>query len=268
MFIARSMGAIFVNALVAELGGGVDAASVAVVHDGSFVIGTVAGFGTVRAGARLPAAYQPAANVPGGAIIVSVGGSDTVASLRSLGRGASLLVTSFVGSGAGFPSGVVGPVAVIVILMILVALLVVYVVVQCDLQRLLCCFDRAVAALEREDFDVSIPPGNDDELGRLARSFERMCTVLRVMLVGAEACVSIASELNAAQSLSTVLQHVCTALRKTTGGCVALIVVDHSDMVDAFAVSDGVDVVMDVVELLSGGGSITAALAGEMGAPL
>jgi len=268
VFIARPVNATFVKLLAAELGGGADAASVAVVRDSSFVTGSVAGLGAVQSGARLPAAYGPASSLPGGAIIVSAGGNDTAASLRPLGHGESLLVTSFVGSGSGFLSGVAGPVAVTAILMILVALLVVYVVVQRDLQRPLQRLDRAVAALEREDFDVQIPPGNDDELGRLARSFERMRAALRATLAGAEARAVIASELNAAQPLQTALQRVCSALRTTTGARGALIVVEGSDMADPFAVSDGVDTELDAAALLSGGGPVTAALAAQTGTPL
>jgi diguanylate cyclase (GGDEF)-like protein len=179
----------------------------------------------------------------------------------------SLLATTAVSTSAGSYSTVLGPVAVIAVAMILLAMVVVFVIVQRDLQRPLRRLDRAVAALEREDFDVPIPAGNDDELGRLGRSFERMRRALRATLAGAEARAGIATELNAPQPLQTSLQHVCAALRRTVGARAAIIAVDHSDMADAFAVVDGVDGV-DAERLLAGGGPVSAAHSSETQAPL
>ncbi len=263
IFIARPMRSDFVDRLAADLGGGADATSLALIHGDQFVSGSTAAGGRVAGGARVPAAYAAAAQVAGGAMLTSVGGTDVAVSMRPLAGDIALLVTTAVSSGSDFLSSVVGPVAVIVVAMILIAMIVVFVVVQRDLQRPLRRLDRAVAALELEDFDVPIPRGGDDELGRLGRSFERMRNTMRSTLAAAEARATIAGELNAAQPLQTALQRVCTLLRSTTGAAAALIAVDHSDMSDAFLTSDGIENPdeLDVERLLSGSGPINAALA-------
>ena len=262
VFIARPMQSRFVDTLAADLGGGADEAWLAVIHGDTFVSGATAVGGPVRSGERVPAAYAPASQLPGGAVMSSLGGRDTAASVRPLGDSVALLVTTTVGPTTGLFSSVVGPIAVIAVLMIAVALVIVFAIVQRYLQRPLRRLDRAVAALEREDFDVPIPPGHDDELGRLGRSFERMRETLRASLSGAEARADIATQLNQTQPLQTALQRVCGALRRTTGSGVALIAVEHSDMADAFAVSDGIGIpaAADIAALLRGSGPLGAAL--------
>jgi diguanylate cyclase (GGDEF)-like protein len=266
VFVARPMQSSFVDRLAADLGGGADAAWLAVMRGNTFVSGATARHGEVRTGAPVPAVYTAAMRRSGDAVLASVDGVDIAESVRPLDQGVSLLVTTLVPS-TGFLS-VVGPVALITVLLIVVALVVVFAIVDRDLQRPLRRLDRAVAALEREDFDVPIPPGSDDEVGRLGRSFERMRVALRATLAGAEARAEIVSHLNAAQPLQAALQHVCSALRSTTGARAALIAVDHSDMADAFVTGDGVDESVDAVRLLSSGGPMTAALSLPTATPL
>jgi two-component system, cell cycle response regulator len=267
VFIARPMRADFISRLDADLGGGADAASLALVHDGIYVAGATAATGTVRAGTPVPAAFRSVAERVGRAVITNVNGSDTAVSVRGLDQNVALLITTTVGN-RGFMSSVVGPVAMIAVLMILLALIAVFAIVQRDLQRPLRRLDRAVAALEREDFDVPIPIDRDDELGRLGGSFERMRTTLRATLAGAEARAQIATELNAGQPLQTALQRVCTVLHSTTGARAALLAVDHSDMADAFAVTVGIESAVDAQRLLRGGGPLTAALSLDSATPL
>jgi len=266
-FIARPMTPAFVRELGADLGSGADSASLAVVRDNTFMSGSVAGNGSTQQ-SLLPADLDPAMRNLGGSVLVSVGGSDIAASAVDLGGGVALLVSTPVGGGGAFQSNAVVPVAIIAVAMILIALLVVFVIVQRDLQRPLRRLDRAVAALEREDFDVPIPAGDDDELGRLGRSFERMRATLRASLSGAEARASIAVELATSQPLQSALQRVCDILRETTDSRSAVIVVDHSDMADAYAVCAGVPGDVDAAGLLSGGGPIAAVVDPRSATPL
>jgi diguanylate cyclase (GGDEF)-like protein len=182
------------------------------------------------------------------------------AASASLGNGVSLLVTTFAGSSAGFLSTVVGPVAIIAAVMILLSLLVVFTMVHRDLQRPLRRLDRAVAGLAREDFDVPIPAGGDDELGRLATTFERMRRTLRSTLAGAEARAAIAQQLNAAQPLQTALTTVCDLLRSTTEARSAVFVVAHTDMADAFVTGVGLEAEVPPERLLNGGGALAGAM--------
>jgi diguanylate cyclase (GGDEF)-like protein len=266
-FIARPMNAGFVRQLDANIAGGAEATSLAVVRDGTFMSGTTAGAPPVS-DRLVPAALTPVLRNQGGAVLVRVGDSDVAGSAVDLGGGVVLLVTTPVNSDTGFGSSAVLPVAVIAVAMILVAMLVVYVVVQRDLQRPLRRLDRAVAGLEREDFDVPIPSGGDDELGRLGSSFERMRAAMRATLAGAEARASIAGELNAAQPLQTALERVCALLRSTTGAQAALIAVSHSDMADAFTASAGLESPVEPATVLNGGGPVSAVLDGDAGTPL
>jgi diguanylate cyclase (GGDEF)-like protein len=269
VFIARPMQQSFVSRLAADLGNGSDAAQIAVVHDK--VIGSdtrLADVG-VRRGDQVPAPLQPALSTPTQSpMLINVGGRTVAAASAPLGGGLSLLVTTFVGPSAGFLSTVVGPVAIIAAVMILVALVVVFTMVQRDLQRPLRRLDRAVAGLAREDFDVPIPAGGDDELGRLATTFEQMRRTLRATLAGAEARAAIAQQLNSAQPLQSAMQSVCELLRTTTDAQSAVFVVSRTDMADPFVTGAGLEREVDVERLLSGSGPLAGAMEMDGTVPL
>ncbi|HZS16012.1 MAG TPA: diguanylate cyclase [Candidatus Dormibacteraeota bacterium] len=261
LFIARPMDGSFVTQLAADLGSGSDAAQLAVLHDTQVSADTTLADVPVRQGQALPSSLMPALSAsPSSPALLTVNGRSVAAATEQLGGGIALLVTAFVGPSSGFLSSVVGPVAIIAAAMILVSLLVVFSMVQRDLQRPLRRLDRAVAGLSREDFDVPIPAGGDDELGRLATTFEQMRRTLRSTLAGAEARAAIAQELNAAQPLQTSLQSVCELIRATTDAQAAVFVVAHSDMADAFVTGSGLEREVDPDRLLSGGGAIAGAM--------
>jgi diguanylate cyclase (GGDEF)-like protein len=268
VFIARPLQQSFLSQLAGDLGTGSDAAQLAVVHGNTVASDSTLADTPVRSGQQLPAVFKPALGAGQNSVILSVGGRNVAAASASLGDGVSLLVTTFVGPSAGFLSTVVGPVAIIAAAMILLSLLVVYTMVQRQLQRPLRRLDRAVAGLAREDFDVPIPAGDDDELGRLATTFERMRRTLRSTLAGAEARVAIGQELNAAQPLHTALQKVCDLARATTDARSAVFVVAHTAMADSFVTGVGLDATVPPERLLSGGGALAGALELDGSTPL
>jgi two-component system, cell cycle response regulator len=261
VFVARPMRHAFVAQLAADLGSGNDAAELAVVQNGLIGSDTTLADMSLHLGDPVPSALRAAlGSGTQNPILASVDGRSVAASSASLGDGLALLVTTSVGPSAGFLSTVVGPVAVIAAAMILVSLLVVFAMVQRDLQRPLRRLDRAVAGLAREEFDVPVPAGGDDELGRLATTFEQMRRTLRATLAGAEARAAIAQELNAAQPLQTSLNSVCELLRETTEAHSVLFVVAQSDMADAFVTGVGLEREVDAERVLGGGGAIAGAL--------
>jgi diguanylate cyclase (GGDEF)-like protein len=260
VFVARPFNLAFLSQLTGSLGSGSDPAQLAIVHGHTAALDSTIADVAVRAGARIPPDLDVAMSFDHGAALATVDGRQLAAASVSLGGGAALLLTTSVGPGAGFLSSVIGPVAVIAAVMILLSLLVVFIMVQRDLQRPLRRLDRAVAGLAREDFDVPVPAGGDDELGRLATTFEQMRRTLRAALSGAEARAAVANELNAAQPLQTALQKVSEVLRATTDANAALVVIAHSDMSDAFVTGAGIQHTVTAELLLSGGGCIAGAL--------
>ncbi|HEV7678582.1 MAG TPA: diguanylate cyclase [Candidatus Dormibacteraeota bacterium] len=260
VFVARPFNLAFLSQLTASLGSGSDPAQLAIVHGHAAAVDSTIADVPLRAGARIPTELDGAVNLDRGSVLSSVGGHEIAAAAVSLGSGVTLLLTTSVGPSAGFLSTVIGPVAVIAAVMILLSLLVVFIMVQRDLQRPLRRLDRAVSGLAREDFDVPVPAGGDDELGRLATTFEQMRRTLRAALSGAEARAAVANELNAAQPLQTALQNVCELLRATTDANAALVVLAHSDMSDAFVTGSGIDHTVTPEQLLTGGGCIAGAL--------
>ncbi|HXA27787.1 MAG TPA: diguanylate cyclase [Candidatus Angelobacter sp.] len=261
VFVARPMQTSFVARLASDLGSGSDAAQIAVVHDQLVGADTqLAGVG-LRRGEQVPSPLQPAlGSSVANPMMLTVNGRGVAAAAAPLGGGLALLVTAYVGPSAGFLSSVIGPVAIIAAVMILLSLVVVFSMVQRDLQRPLRRLDRAVAGLAREDFDVPVPAGGDDELGRLATTFEQMRRTLRATLAGAEARAAIAQELNSAQPLQNALQSVCELLRRTTDANAALYAVAHTDMADAFIAGAGLERDVDPKRLLQGGGALAGAM--------
>jgi diguanylate cyclase (GGDEF)-like protein len=267
-FVARPLSAGFVSQLVANLGTASDSAQLAVVHGKNVVADTTVGERPLHAGDALPSALDSAMSADRSSVIVTLDGNSVAAGGVPMSNGAWLVVASPVGPSAGFLSTVVGPVAIIAAAMILIALVVVFVMVQRDLQRPLRRLDRAVAGLAREDFDVPIPAGGDDELGRLATTFELMRRTLRAALTGAEARAAIATELNASQPLQTGLQKVCELLRASIDARAAVVVIAHSDMTEAFVTGSGTQGDLDADRLITGGGAMAGAMELESTIPL
>ncbi len=267
-FVARPLNAAFVSQLVANLGTASDSAQLAVVHGSSVVADTTIGSTTLHAGDGLPAALTAAMSADRSSMLVNLDAGSAAAAAVPMSSGVWLVVTTPVGPSAGFLSTVVGPVAIIAAAMILISLVVVFVMVQRDLQRPLRRLDRAVAGLAREDFDVPIPAGGDDELGRLATTFELMRRTLRAALTGAEARAAIATELNASQPLQTGLQKVCELLRATVDARTAVVVIAHSDMTESFVTGSGTDGELEADRLISGGGCMAGAMELESTIPL
>jgi two-component system, cell cycle response regulator len=148
---------------------------------------------------------------------------------------------------------------VILLGLIVVAMFFIVLVVQIDLQRPLRRLDRAVAALARDEYDVPVPPIANDEIGRLASSFEEMRRQLRATIAATRARAVIASELNSPQPLETALSEVCVQLRSSADADSAFILVSGSEMTDNFAVTDGEHTEFDVAALLGEAGPIGSA---------
>jgi diguanylate cyclase (GGDEF)-like protein len=260
VFVARPFNQGFLSQLTASLGSGSDAAQLGILHGRTVAVDATLADVAMRAGARIPSDLDGAVSNANGSVLTSVDGRQVAAAAVSLGSGVTLLLTTSVGPSAGFLSTVIGPVAIIAAAMILLSLLVVFIMVQRDLQRPLRRLDRAVAGLAREDFDVPVPAGGDDELGRLATTFEQMRRTLRAALSGAEARAAVANELNAAQPLQTALQRVCEVLRTTTEANASLVVLAHSDMSDAVVTGSGITRTVTPEQLLTSGGCIAGAM--------
>jgi diguanylate cyclase (GGDEF)-like protein len=138
---------------------------------------------------------------------------------------------------------------------ILVAMLFIVVVVQIDLRRPLRRLDGAVAALGKGDFDSPVRTSSVDEVGRLGASFEAMRLQVRSTMRATAARASVAMELSLAQPLEKALTRVCDELRDSMDAGTAMIVVNGSEMSDAFAVaSDGGRI--DVDGMLDGTGPL------------
>ena len=169
-----------------------------------------------------------------GAQVVDVGGREAGAYAQPLGAGFAIVVSTPVSEVSTLWQPIV-----ILLGLIVVAMFFIVVVVQTDLQRPLRRLDRAVAALARDEYDVPVPRIANDEIGRLASSFEEMRRQLRATITGARARAAIASELNSPQPLETALSEVCVQLRDSAAADSAFILVNGSEMTDSFAVTRG-----------------------------
>ena len=229
--IARPLAASAVERLA---GGGGAAASGLVVVAGNRVVlpGSLAGR-SVAAGATLPDAYGDVARTDGPSTVVHADGGDVAAVSSPVAGGAVRLIsTAAVGGGTSVLSSVAAPVVVVSTVFILLGLLAVFLLVQRSLQRPLRRLDRAVAAMAGDNFAVPVAGGSDDEVARLAASFEVMRLELRAVLEGAEARAWIATELSAVTPLAVALDGVVERLAMTTGahGVVALLLGDDEEI--------------------------------------
>lgn len=245
-FIARPVDPAFLQALDGTITTSADLAGIAVVRDnrvvaaGSSILGSPVGAGTVLSDGLRSAVAEPSI-----AENLTVSGRDAGVAVQALGGGYFAVVTTPVSA----VSTLWQPVAILLGL-IVVAMFCIVLVVQVDLQRPLRRLDRAVAAMASHEYDVPVPAGGHDEMGRLASSFEQMRRDLRATVVGSRARAVIASELNSPQPLETALRHVCNQLRQSSAADAAFILVNGSEMTDTFAVIDGSVGLLDVPELL------------------
>jgi diguanylate cyclase (GGDEF)-like protein len=257
VFIARPLDAAFLRGLDGTITTQADPAGIAVVRGnrvvsaGSTVLDQALDPGTSLAGSGISAVLPEGA----GAQVVDVGGREAGAATRLLGSGFAVVVSTPVSE----VSTLWQPIAILLGL-IVVAIVFIVLVVQTDLQRPLRRLDRAVAALARDEYDIPVPRIANDEIGRLASSFEEMRRQSRALITATRARAVIATELNSPQPLQSALAAVCAQLRGAAAGAdSAFILVDRSEMTEDFAVVDGNDLDLDVSAALSGDGPLGSA---------
>ena len=250
-FIGRPLTAQLAAAVGSNLASTADPAELIVVGaDGRFAIdGRVAGV-SVRVGDR-PSASLAGALGSAAPSVVTVGTRDFAIATVSLGHGFRLLVTT--------PVDVVStPLQPLIVLIALIIALVavIMVMVQTNLQRPLRRLDRAVAGLGKNQFDVPVPSGPDNELGRLGETFEKMRRELQAQMRVTRTRAAVATVLSTARPQEETLAEVCTELRAATGVDAVMILVNASEMNEQpFAIYEGVRDV-DVETLLNGDGPI------------
>ncbi len=255
VFIARPLDALLLRALQGTITTSADPAGLAVVR----ATRVVSGGGTVldqpvSQGSSLDSGVSAVLAPGAGAHIVDVGGRQAAADAQPLGAGFAILVSTPVSE----VSTLWQP-TVILLGLIVVAMVCIVLVVQTDLQRPLRRLDRAVAALARDEYDIPVPHIANEEIGRLAASFEEMRRQLRATITGARARAAIASELNSPQPLATALTEVCIQLRDSASADSSFILVNASEMTDSFVVTQGAEIDVDIATLLAADGPIGSA---------
>jgi diguanylate cyclase (GGDEF)-like protein len=245
-FIARPVDGAFLRALDGTIATSADPARIAVVRGDTIVApGSAVLDQTLAPGTVVSAAVSAVPAAGGSADVVDVGGREAGVDLRSLGSGFAVLVSTPVSEVSTLWQPLVILLGLIVVAMALIVL-----VVQTDLQRPLRRLDRAVAALPREEYDVPVPRVANDEIGRLASSFEEMRRQLRATIRATRARAAIATELNSPQQLPTALREVCTQLQASSDADSAFIVVEASDVTESFVVSAGSRLDIDAAAVL------------------
>jgi diguanylate cyclase (GGDEF)-like protein len=232
-FVARPMDAAFISAIDGNISTAAGPATLLLIHDGRFALpGTVGGV-PVAAGNAVGARLQTAISAPAPTLISVDAHQLAVASTR-IGNGFILVLTTPVnGPPVAWQS------VLLLLAVILVAMLFIVVVVQIDLRRPLRALDGAVAALGVGDFDRPVRTSSVDEVGRLGASFEAMRLQVRSTMRATAARASVAIELGLAQPLEATLARVCDELRDSMEVDTAMIVVNSSEMSDAFAIASG-----------------------------
>jgi diguanylate cyclase (GGDEF)-like protein len=254
-FIARPIGASFLAALDRTIATSADPAGIAIVRGTKVVAaGSSALDQPLTPGTSLTGGIASVLGQDSTAQVVDVGGREAGADAQALAGGFAVVVTTPVSE----VSTLWQPVAILLAL-IVVAMFFIVLVVQTDLQRPLRRLDRAVAALARDEYDVPVPRIANDEIGRLASSFEEMRRQLRATISATRARAVIASELNSPQPLETALNEVCVQLRTCAAADSAFILVSGSEMADSFAVMEGERMELDVATVLSEEGPIGSA---------
>ncbi|HEX6539426.1 MAG TPA: diguanylate cyclase [Candidatus Dormibacteraeota bacterium] len=248
-FAARAMSSAFVNAIKLNIETTADPADLIVVRNGTVAVTSSFGGASLAAGTAVDSAVRQsvASRQPQ---VETLNGTGFAVSAAPLSDGFSVVVATPVSA----VSAALAPVLVLVALILLAMLIIVF-VVQSELQRPLRRLDRAVAALGRGRFDAPLPTGRDDELGRLAETFDAMRVQLRSTMRATAARASVATELSSSQPLETSLSRVVRDLRASVQSDAALIVVSRSEMTDPFAIVEGVGQI-DVDATLAGDGPI------------
>lgn len=233
-FVARPLTASFISAIDHNIATASDPVSVLLLGaDDRFALaGSVAGV-SVAAGEPANTTLDKTLDT-GAPAVISLNSRTLAVASTSVGAGFTLAVTAPVaGPEVGWES------ILLLLAVILVAMLFIVVVVQTDLRRPLQRLDAAVAALGSGDFDRPVPSDSVDEVGRLGASFEAMRLQVRATMRATAARASVATELSLAQPLETSLARVCDQLRDSMEVDTAMIVVNGSEMSDAFAVTSG-----------------------------
>ena len=233
-FVARPVTASFISAIDHNIATAGDRASVLLIRAGARVVlaGTVGGT-PVAAGEVVGTTLRTALSSSAPSVI-SLNGHQVAVAVASIGAGDTLaLITPVTGPPVAWQP------VVLLFAVILVAMLFIVVVVQIDLRRPLRRLDTAVAALGKGDFDRPVRTGSVDEVGRLGASFEAMRLQVRSTMRATAARASVAMELSLAQPLEQALTRVCGELRDSMEADTAMIVVNASEMSDAFAVATG-----------------------------
>ncbi|MEA2638157.1 MAG: hypothetical protein QOE18_1214 [Chloroflexota bacterium] len=248
-FVARPVTASFISAIARNIATASDRATVLLIRAGRFALaGTVAG-APVAAGEAVGTTLGRAGSSSTPSVI-SLNAHQFAVAQASIGAGYTLvLISSVTGPPAAWPP------VLLLFGVILVAMVFIVVVVQIDLRRPLRRLDSAVAALGKGDFDRPVHSSSVDEVGRLGASFEAMRLQVRSTMRATAARASVAMELSLAQPLEQALARVCDELRDSTEADTAMIVVNASEMSDAFAVASGGRRV-DIDGLLEGNGPL------------
>jgi diguanylate cyclase (GGDEF)-like protein len=255
VFIARPIDAAFLRALDGTITTSADPAGIAVVRANMVVSGGSTVLDQpVAQGSPVNSGIAAVLGQGSSAEVVDVGGRQAGAFAQPLGGGFAILVSTPVSQVSTLWQPIV-----ILLGLIVIAMFFIVVVVQTDLQRPLRRLDRAVAALARDEYDVPVPRIANDEIGRLASSFEEMRRQLRATITGARARAAIASELNSPQPLETALTEVCVQLRASALADSAFILVSGSEMTDSFAINDGTPIDLDITTVLAAEGPIGSA---------
>ncbi len=248
-FVARPVTASFIGAIGENITTSTDPVDMLLIRDGRYALTGTAGGSHVDAGDPAGATLLGAIGAATPAVVTLDMHQEAVAS-TSIGAGFILAVTTPV---TGAP--VAWQSIILLLAVILVAMLFIVVVVQIDLRRPLHRLDVAVAALGNGDFDVPLRTSSVDEVGRLGVSFEAMRLQVRSTMRATAARASVATQLTLAQPLETALASVCDELRASLEVDAAMIVVNGSEMGDAFAVASGGRTI-DVDGLLQGNGPL------------
>jgi diguanylate cyclase (GGDEF)-like protein len=232
-FVARPVAASFISAIEHDIATATDGATVLLVRAGRFALAGTAGGARVAAGDAVGATLGSAISSATPSV-VSLNGHEVAVASASIGAGFTLtLITTVSGPPVGWQP------ILLLLGVILVAMLFIVVVVQIDLRRPLRTLDSAVAALGKGDFDRPVRASSVDEVGRLGASFEAMRLQVRSTMRATAARASVAMELSIAQPLEKALARVCDELRDSMEADMAMIVVNGSEMSDAFAVASG-----------------------------
>jgi diguanylate cyclase (GGDEF)-like protein len=253
VYVARPITDSLVSAIDHNLATSADPSELAVVRGSRQAVTGSIGGASLQLGADVDPALSAGLSTGQGAFVLPVGGRNLAVATSAVGGGFEMVVST--------PVGVIviaWPSLLALIALVLLAMIVIVLVVQTDLQRPLRRLDRAVAALGSGRFDVPVPTGSQNELGRLGATFEAMRRQLQAMIRATTTRAAVATELNSQQPLQTALARVCGELRRATEVDAVLILGSGSDMSDPFAVADGIPVDLDVDSFLRSDGPLGA----------